>query len=193
MYETQVVETPCAPRWRKHVALLAALGSLSTCGGGDAADDPCAPEFDAPTDVRSVVPTGPLPGWAIGDFAVHDIDIHNFRILDSGEVQQGLLGGDYGGCSTMRAARVGDRVVLHSRLRPNEPDAVLAVDDGGTVFLHWAQRDADCEWVRLQRGTLCGVDVGGCGGFGDSEPCDWSRGGCGSEEGVTPDGGVAGD
>jgi hypothetical protein len=125
-------------------------------------------------DPASDTATGQLPEWAVGSFGRHQVDITNLKIEASGVAYRIFDGGDYGGGCQLLAATFSDgRVHLTEDGNPYED---LVKTTTGHFYLGGpSTTDMKCGWTEYQATTLCGRDVGGCGGYGSAVPCSWEE------------------
>jgi hypothetical protein len=166
------------------ILLLIALmsGLTPKCASSDRCEGPG--EAINPSSDR---PEGELPFWAMGSFGRYDGDVYNFLIQADGTAYKGQDGGDYGACTTLTAVFAGGRIHLVVDLEDLETTHTLIVRtiDGRFFEGPSDNEDLTCGWHELEPVNLCGTDVGGCGRYGDVEPCPWED--VGGRMGCVPD------
>lgn len=128
-------------------------------------------------DATSDRPAGELPSWAVGSFGRHDGDIFNYLILEDGTAYSALDGGDYGGCGQAWAVFANGRLHIVSDPQDLTPlhTVIVRTTDGRFFETSSDNNDLTCDWDELEPTNLCGKKVGGCGGYGGSEPCPWEE------------------
>jgi len=130
---------------------------------------------------------GPLPIWATGDFSFHGTDVYNLRIVSDGGFLLAHSGGDVASCLQGGSAEVVQGQVRLSWLRGDfnsERDSVTVIktDDDrifvggdGRKYFGGAIGSRSCAWIEYEKGSRCGVDVGGCGGYGKAVSCSFEQ------------------